>query len=75
MLPAPPGSPRRGRRAAASSCWSRKIGRQALGDDAVGGQLAGKRRGNAELFELAVQPVGELLVLVAVAEEGEIARA
>jgi len=38
-------------------------------NDAVRGELAGKRIGNAELLELAVQPVGELFVLVAVAQE------
>src|SRR4029079_9346146 len=47
---------------------------QALGDDAVLGQPSGKAGRNAILLELAVQPLGHLLVAVAVAEERIIAR-
>src|SRR5437879_1637639 len=48
--------------------------RQALRHDTVRRQLAGERARDSEPLELTVQPVGELLVLVAVAEERIIAR-
>ena len=48
--------------------------RQPPRHNAVGGQPAGQRTGDAEPFELAVQPVGERLVLMAVAEEGVVTR-
>src|SRR6185295_15578987 len=46
---------------------------QPLGDDSVGGKLAGERPGHPEPLDLAMQPVGEFLVLMAVAEESIIA--
>ena len=42
-------------------------------DHAMFGDLADKRRGHSKSLQLAVQPVGQLLVLMAIAEEGEIA--
>ena len=60
--------------AAASSCRSRKIGRQPLGHRALLGQLADQPRRNAKLLQLFVQPVGDRRILVAVAEEGHVAQ-
>ena len=48
-------------------------GCQPPGNDPVGGELARQRMRHAELFQLAVQPVGKLLVLMAIAQEGVIA--
>ena len=63
-LISPPRSP-----AAARSCSSRKIGVRRLGTTPLAVSCPGKRARHAEVLELAVQPVGECLVLVAVAEE------
>ena len=46
---------------------------EALGDYAHFGQAPGQAMGNLELLQLVVEPVGDILVLVAVAQEGEIA--
>src|SRR4051812_411099 len=46
---------------------------QALGDHPVDGQLARQALRDSKALELAMQPVGEFLVLVAVAQESEIA--
>ena len=50
-------------------------GGEAAGNDAVGGQLSGQRARHPEPLELAMEPVGEFLVAVAVAEEGVVASA
>ena len=47
--------------------------RQSLRDDAIFGQRACKARRDPIFLELAVQPVGKLLVAMAVAKEGVIA--
>ena len=69
---APRGSRRRGRRRRPARCRSRKIGRQPPGNRAIVGQPADQRRRNAKLLERLVQPVGDRLVAVAVAQEREI---
>src|SRR5690349_1003270 len=48
--------------------------RQALWNNTVIGEPPDKRSWYAELLDFLVQPVGQLFVFVAVAEEGEIAR-
>ena len=50
-----------------------KNGRQPARHDSVGGQLSGERTWNPEPLELAVKPVGKLLVAMAVAQERVIA--
>src|SRR5262249_10195626 len=46
---------------------------QALRNDSVGGQPAGERSRHSEPLDLAMEPVGQLLVLMAVTQEGVVA--
>ncbi|HXS48825.1 MAG TPA: hypothetical protein VN713_01735 [Sphingomicrobium sp.] len=47
---------------------------QAFRDNSVLGKLPDKEARNSKLLELLMEPAGELLILVAVAQEGEISR-